>query len=83
MLDSGNDVENVTYSRQELALAALRRWHEIPVVGCNLVPEHVETRSLYHPDKPGLEQVPALCVFCSRTIGLRQRVLNLLHPEYS
>lgn len=44
--------------RKELcALAALRRWHELPLVGCHLVPEHVETRSLYHPSKPGIEQV--------------------------
>ncbi|CAH1113125.1 unnamed protein product [Psylliodes chrysocephalus] len=36
-----------------LALTALRRWREMPLVGFSLVPEHVETRSLFHPTKPG------------------------------
>ncbi|KAK9679677.1 C2 domain [Popillia japonica] len=44
------------YSKHELALNVLHRWNEIPVVGCHLVPEHVETRSLYNPQHPGLEQ---------------------------
>uniref|UniRef100_A0A7N8YL02 Otoferlin n=1 Tax=Mastacembelus armatus TaxID=205130 RepID=A0A7N8YL02_9TELE len=39
-----------------LALTVLRHWEEIPRVGCKLVPEHVETRPLLHPDKPGIEQ---------------------------
>ncbi|XP_069675359.1 otoferlin-like [Periplaneta americana] len=42
--------------KEELALYALRRWHEVPLVGCHLVPEHIETRSLFNPKKPGLEQ---------------------------
>lgn len=46
--------------RQVLALCVLRRWSEIPVIGCNLVPEHVETRSLYNPSKPGIEQVSTI-----------------------
>ncbi|XP_067414564.1 otoferlin isoform X1 [Emydura macquarii macquarii] len=41
---------------EHLALAALRHWEEIPRVGCRLVPEHVETRPLLNPDKPGIEQ---------------------------
>ncbi|CAH1179264.1 unnamed protein product [Phaedon cochleariae] len=44
------------HDREVLALSALRRWKEMPVVGLELVPEHVETRSLYHPSKPGVEQ---------------------------
>ena len=42
---------------EQLALAVLHHWHEIPKVGCKLVPEHIETRPLYNPDKPGIEQV--------------------------
>jgi hypothetical protein len=42
---------------EHLALAVLHHWEEIPKVGCRLVPEHVETRPLYNPDKPGIEQV--------------------------
>ncbi|XP_043277265.1 otoferlin-like [Venturia canescens] len=35
---------------EHLALAVLNRWNT------NLVPEHVESRPLYNPDKPGIEQ---------------------------
>ncbi|XP_064604472.1 otoferlin-like [Liolophura sinensis] len=41
---------------EHLALAVLNNWAEIPNVGCQLVPEHVETRPLYNPKKPGIEQ---------------------------
>lgn len=43
-----------------MALLALRHWEDIPRVGCRLVPEHVETRPLLNPDKPGIEQVTGL-----------------------
>lgn len=36
------------------ALLVLRRWQEMPGPGIQLVPEHVETRPLYHPRSPGL-----------------------------
>ncbi|NXQ83258.1 OTOF protein, partial [Nyctibius grandis] len=41
---------------EHLALAVLRHWEDIPRAGCKLVPEHVETRPLLNPDKPGIEQ---------------------------
>ncbi|KAF3700952.1 Otoferlin Fer-1-like protein 2 [Channa argus] len=41
---------------EHLALTVLNHWEEIPKAGCKLVPEHVETRPLLHPDKPGIEQ---------------------------
>uniref|UniRef100_A0A8C2F3E5 Otoferlin n=1 Tax=Cyprinus carpio TaxID=7962 RepID=A0A8C2F3E5_CYPCA len=43
-------------SEEHLALTVLRHWEEIPRVGCKLIPEHVETRPLLNPDKPGIEQ---------------------------
>uniref|UniRef100_A0A671Z415 Otoferlin n=1 Tax=Sparus aurata TaxID=8175 RepID=A0A671Z415_SPAAU len=48
-------VEN-RQTEEHLALTVLKHWEEIPKVGCKLVPEHVETRPLLHPDKPGIEQ---------------------------
>uniref|UniRef100_A0A665X9S7 Otoferlin n=1 Tax=Echeneis naucrates TaxID=173247 RepID=A0A665X9S7_ECHNA len=49
-------VENRKQTDEHLALTVLKHWEEIPRVGCKLVPEHVETRPLLHPDKPGIEQ---------------------------
>ncbi|XP_005354674.1 fer-1-like protein 6 [Microtus ochrogaster] len=50
------DSEEMVESYEHLALKVLHSWEDIPVVGCKLVPEHIETRPLYHKDKPGLEQ---------------------------
>ena len=44
-------------SEEAQALLVLRRWHQMPGLGIQLVPEHVETRPLYHPRSPGLLQV--------------------------
>ncbi|XP_068768831.1 fer-1-like protein 4 isoform X3 [Struthio camelus] len=38
------------------ALYVLQHWEEMPGCGYKLVPEHVEVRSLYNPENPGLVQ---------------------------
>ncbi|MEQ2263474.1 Fer-1-like protein 6, partial [Xenotaenia resolanae] len=43
-------------SFEHLSLKVLHRWAEIPVVGCKLVPEHIETRTLYNKARPGMDQ---------------------------
>uniref|UniRef100_A0A8D0CU67 Otoferlin n=1 Tax=Sander lucioperca TaxID=283035 RepID=A0A8D0CU67_SANLU len=48
--------ENGMQTEEHLALTVLNHWEEIPRVGWKLVPEHVETRPLLNPDKPGIEQ---------------------------
>ncbi|CAK1588464.1 unnamed protein product [Parnassius mnemosyne] len=41
--------------RENICLTLLRNWHTLPICGYHLVPEHVETRTLYNPSKPGIE----------------------------
>ncbi|KAK5890071.1 hypothetical protein CesoFtcFv8_013638 [Champsocephalus esox] len=43
-------------SYEHLSLKILHRWSEIPVVGCKLVPEHIETRTLFNKARPGMDQ---------------------------
>ncbi|KAG9473826.1 hypothetical protein GDO78_004239 [Eleutherodactylus coqui] len=38
------------------ALHVLQHWDEMPQYGTTLVPEHVEVRTLYNPENPGLGQ---------------------------
>jgi hypothetical protein len=52
--------EDESLTKEELALYALRRWHKVCHGSHRLVPEHIETRSLFHPKKPGIEQVSKL-----------------------
>lgn len=42
---------------ERLSLTVLNNLEKVPAIGFKLVPEHVETRSLYHKDRPGIEQV--------------------------
>ena len=47
---------DVSVQEEQLALGVLHHWDQVQRVGHHLVPEHVETRALYSPDKPGIEQ---------------------------
>ncbi|XP_076179647.1 otoferlin isoform X4 [Ptiloglossa arizonensis] len=56
---SNEEMEYYVHSKgieEHLALAVLHQWHAFPRIGCTLVPEHVEARPLYNPEKPGIEQ---------------------------
>ncbi|KAL1786542.1 fer-1 4 [Sigmodon hispidus] len=54
--DGRNPKVTTEASEEAQALLVLRRWQEMPGLGIQLVPEHVETRPLYHPRSPGLLQ---------------------------
>ncbi|KAM6242733.1 fer-1-like protein 4 isoform 3-T3 [Spheniscus humboldti] len=48
--------ENWSVDDEHKALYVLQHWEEMPGYGYKLVPEHVEIRSLYNPENPGLVQ---------------------------
>nr|XP_027328813.2 fer-1-like protein 4 [Anas platyrhynchos] len=48
--------ENWSVDDEHKALYVLQHWEEMPGCGYKLVPEHVEIRSLYNPENPGLVQ---------------------------
>ncbi|XP_051998242.1 fer-1-like protein 6 isoform X2 [Xyrauchen texanus] len=50
------DEDQMVESYEHLALKVLHKWSEMPGVDCKLVPEHIETRTLYLKDKPGMDQ---------------------------
>lgn len=54
--EKAREAEPEFVKKEMLALFVLHKWNEIPIHGFHLVPEHVETRSLFHPDTPGIEQ---------------------------
>ncbi|CAK6967621.1 fer-1-like protein 6, partial [Scomber scombrus] len=48
--------DQVVESYEHLSLKILHRWAEIPAAGCKLVPEHIETRTLFSKARPGMDQ---------------------------
>uniref|UniRef100_A0A672V2C0 C2 domain-containing protein n=1 Tax=Strigops habroptila TaxID=2489341 RepID=A0A672V2C0_STRHB len=48
--------EGTEVDDEHKALYVLQHWEEMPGYGYKLVPEHVEIRSLYNPENPGLVQ---------------------------
>uniref|UniRef100_A0A669R3E2 C2 domain-containing protein n=1 Tax=Phasianus colchicus TaxID=9054 RepID=A0A669R3E2_PHACC len=48
--------EGTEMDDEHKALYVLQHWEEMPGHGYKLVPEHVEIRSLYNPESPGLVQ---------------------------
>ena len=57
--EDGGVADSPTAARtqeEQLSLGVLHHWGDLERVGCHLLPEHVETRALYNPDKPGIEQ---------------------------
>lgn len=71
--------EETVESYEHLALRVLHSWEDIPEVGCRLVPEHIETRPLYHKDKPGMEQVETGTVVVPRgVLVLKKWEVNLV-----
>nr|XP_005986843.1 PREDICTED: fer-1-like protein 4 [Latimeria chalumnae] len=51
-----NEDQDLSAYDEQKALYVLRTWHTMPEFGCKLVPEHVEVRSLYNEESPGMAQ---------------------------
>uniref|UniRef100_W5MRC4 C2 domain-containing protein n=1 Tax=Lepisosteus oculatus TaxID=7918 RepID=W5MRC4_LEPOC len=54
VVDTGKTTEE---QEENAALHVLHNWADMPIAGIELVPEHVETRSLFSVEKPGMEQL--------------------------
>lgn len=53
-MDDAELFSNPDTIEEQMALVVLHRWQEVPRVGTRLVTEHIETRPLYNPNKPGM-----------------------------
>ncbi|NWQ99915.1 FR1L4 protein, partial [Paradoxornis webbianus] len=49
--------QNLSVDVELKALYILQHWEELPGYGYKLVPEHMEIRSLYNLENPGLVQI--------------------------
>ncbi|XP_073956437.1 otoferlin-like isoform X2 [Choristoneura fumiferana] len=54
--DNGKKYGSTAERKENICLNLLHKWHTLPICGHRLVPEHVETRTLFHPEKPDVEQ---------------------------
>ena len=63
-----------------MSLVALRHWHDMPKMGCHLVPEHVETRGLFNPESPGIDQGEYFSVQFFRII-IKFPKITIFHPR--
>ena len=68
-------------AEEQLALGVLHHWDQVARVGLALVPEHVETRALYNPDKPGIEQVNTNNIHNTCSYSDCERVSKIMAPN--
>ncbi|XP_046977570.1 otoferlin-like [Vanessa cardui] len=54
--DKGESFTSSLERKENLCLSILHKWHTLPLCGYRLVPDHIETRTLYNPDRPEIER---------------------------